>query len=63
MASTLRAALTTILAIVLVAHCVLLPGPPLAAVPAPADPRVATIVPDSVWKAMMKVIAELLVAL
>jgi hypothetical protein len=32
-ASTLRSALTTILAVLLVAHCVLLPGPPLAAVP------------------------------
>ena len=63
MASTLRAALTTILAILLVAHCVLLPGPPLAAVPSPPAPGVGSTLPDSDWTAIKALIAEQLAAL
>ena len=62
MRSTLRAALTTILAVLLVAHCVLLPGPPLAAVPAP-EAGGATTLPDDDWKAIKAMIAEQLAAL
>ena len=62
MQSTLRAALTTILAVLLVAHCVLLPGPPLAAVPAP-ETGAATALPDDDWKAIKAMISEQLDAL
>ena len=60
MASTVRSALTTILAILLVAHCVLLPGPPLAAVPSTG---VASTLPDGDWTAIKALIAEQLAAL
>lgn len=60
MRSALRAALTTILALLLVAHCVLLPGPPLAAVAAPAG---ATTLDDDDWIAIKAMIAEQLAAL
>ena len=61
MPSTLRAALTSLLAILLAAHCVLLPGPPLAAVPPQAG--AVTTLPDSDWTAIKAMIAEQLAAL
>lgn len=63
MASTSRAALTTILAILLVGHCVLLPGPPQAAVPAPGDKGPVATLPDTDWTAIKALIAEQLAAL
>ena len=62
MPSTLRSALTTILAILLVAHCVLLPGPPLAAVPEPSRAAVATL-RDEDWTAIKALISGQLAAL
>ena len=62
MRSTLRSAWTTILAVLLVTHCVLLPGPPLAAVPALEGGR-ATTLPDDDWKAIKALISEQLAAL
>ena len=61
MASTLRSALTTILAILLVAHCVLLPGPPLAAVPEPT--RDTATLRDDDWTAIKALISGQLAAL
>jgi DNA-binding transcriptional LysR family regulator len=61
-ASTLRSALTTILAVLLVAHCVLLPGPPLAAVPDPSPGATATL-RDEEWTAIKALISGQLAAL
>ena len=61
--STLRAALTTILATLLVALCVVLPGPPLAAVPNPTPADAGIKLPDDDWKAIKALIAEQLAAL
>jgi len=58
--STLRSALTAILAILLAAHCVLLPGPPQAAVP---EPRSMATLPEADWTAIKALISEQLAAL
>jgi DNA-binding transcriptional LysR family regulator len=61
MAST-RSAPTTILAVLLVAHCVLLPGTPLAAVPDPSGDATATL-RDVDWTAIKTLISGQLAAL
>jgi hypothetical protein len=60
MRSTLRAALASIGAFLLIALCMLSPGPALAAVPGPAG---AITLPDDDWKAIKALIAEQLAAL
>ena len=63
MASTLRSALTAVLAAALVGHCVLLPGPPLAAVPGPPAADSESALPDGEWNAIKSLISEQLEAL
>ena len=58
----LRSALTTIVAVLLVAHCVLLPGPSQSAVPDPA-PGAAPTLRERDWAAIKALISEQLAAL
>jgi hypothetical protein len=53
---------TTILAVLLAAHCVLLPGPPLAAVPDSSPGATATLRDDD-WTAIKALISAQLAAL
>jgi DNA-binding transcriptional LysR family regulator len=55
--------MTTLLAILLVAHCVLLPGPPLAAVPETPTANAGIRLPDNDWTAIKAMIGEQLAAL
>jgi hypothetical protein len=57
----LRTALTSVLAVLLAAHCVLLPGPSQSAVPEPAG--AASALPDADWTAIKALIGEQLAAL